>query len=334
MQRWAAEQKWLVGRLRSAEMSHNRASYVANTLTVAAGNVVRSVVNDHDTISCFVSDVLDLERWQSLMILFTLLLCALLIQIWFYSSQSTICCAQLRAMLDDGSGAVCPPDPTLPCRGFAGDCSDIIAQFTGVQDAIPADYMCHAFPDPTSTTDGYLVGLITVAVCFPVTGILTLMFEMSNDVEMPEGWQEQPDARWKRLLLGGTDPVRGWNWHYPGTEDSRGRTTEPVLGRKRPVNGAYFWMLMNGETPALLLLWGWAQQLWATLTTGSGGEKGGEEEGDEAAESRSSEKAEEELEQAKHRGRQAQQLAALGIAGVVVTWAIMVWFILASTPPR
>ena len=55
----------------------------------------------------------------------------------------------------------------------AGDCSLLQAQFTGVQDddgnvAIPDDYVCHQFPDDNSQRDTILVGLISLAVCFPV----------------------------------------------------------------------------------------------------------------------------------------------------------------------
>ena len=124
---------------------------------MAVGNVFKSCIDEHDTLSVFISDVLDMERWQTFMIMLTLLLTSLLIQIWFYSSKSTVCCAEIRDMLDDGSGTVCPVLSTLPCRGFTGDCSDIITQFTGVQDAIPDDYYCSAFPDDNSQTDGYLV---------------------------------------------------------------------------------------------------------------------------------------------------------------------------------
>ena len=117
---WGREQTWRIGQLRNAEIGHNTKNYAHNTLTVAGGNVLKSIIDGHNTLSCFLSDVLEMERWQSLMLMMTLLLCALLIQIWFYSSQSAVCCAQMRAMLDDGSGTVCPPDPLAPCRGFTG----------------------------------------------------------------------------------------------------------------------------------------------------------------------------------------------------------------------
>ena len=117
---WGREQTWRIGQLRNAEIRHNAKNYAHNTLTVAGGNVLKSIIDEHDTLSCFLSDCLEMERYQSLMLMMTLLLCALLIQIWFYSSQSAVCCAQMRAMLDDGSGTVCPPDASAPCRGFTG----------------------------------------------------------------------------------------------------------------------------------------------------------------------------------------------------------------------
>ena len=73
---------------------------------------------------------------------------------------------------------------------------------------------------------------------------------MSNEVECPESWQEQPGAKLKRLLLGGPDAVRGWNWSYPDKN-----TEVLVLGRRQPVPPIYMWMLQNGETPVLVLLW-------------------------------------------------------------------------------
>ena len=74
--------------------------------------------------------------------------------------------------------------------------------------------------------------------------------DMSNEVECPESWQEQPGAKWKRLLLGGPDAVRGWNWSYPNENKEA-----LVLGRRSPVLPFYMWMLKNGDTPALVLLW-------------------------------------------------------------------------------
>ena len=51
-------------------------------------------------------------------------------------AQATTCCAEVRGLLG------CGPNPE-PCRGFSGDCGDLQTQFTGVQDALPADYVCH-----------------------------------------------------------------------------------------------------------------------------------------------------------------------------------------------
>ena len=33
----------------------------------------------------------------------------LVVDVWFYYSKSLNCCIEIRALLDDGSGLVCPP---------------------------------------------------------------------------------------------------------------------------------------------------------------------------------------------------------------------------------
>ena len=44
---------------------------------------------------------------------------------WFYYSKSLNCCIEIRGLLDDGSGLVCPPtDLAAPCREFVGNCAD------------------------------------------------------------------------------------------------------------------------------------------------------------------------------------------------------------------
>ena len=48
---------------------------------------------------------------------------------WFYYSKSLNCCIEIRSMLDDGSGLVCPPALfTEPCREFTGNCADTMDQ--------------------------------------------------------------------------------------------------------------------------------------------------------------------------------------------------------------
>ena len=227
-------------------------------------------------------------------------------------------------------------------------------QFSPALPIIPADYVCHAFPDDTSPTDGYFVALISIAVCYPVTGILTQMFDASNDIEMPEGWQEQPESKWQRLLLGGPDPVRGWNWHYDekcgyeaggereapnaaggapsGEEEGEAIEALSVFGRKKPVNAAYYWMLMNGETPALMLVIGWVLQLWNAVRGGGENEDDGEGGGEKAevkeGGEETHEEADKEYEEALKAVRKARLLAGLGVGGILICWVLMSWFIL------
>jgi hypothetical protein len=97
-------------------------------------------------------------RWQRFMILVTLVLSTLLTSIWFYSSRGAQCCAEIRAILGCA--------PAGPCRGYVGDCADILAQFSDVEGPYifsdgpgepPTphmyldDYVCHAFPGARPT---------------------------------------------------------------------------------------------------------------------------------------------------------------------------------------
>ena len=113
------------------------------------------------------------------MILVTLVFSSLLVSIWFYSSRSTQCCADLRSVIDLGAGQVCgaPPAPppmspmplsTLPplsvgmnqtascldegnepmgcppvgpCLGYDGNCADLLDQFA----TIPG---CYVYGEP------------------------------------------------------------------------------------------------------------------------------------------------------------------------------------------
>ena len=197
-----------------------------------------------------------------------------------------------------------------------------------------------------------------MAVAFPVTGILSLMMDLSNEVDMPDGWMEQPDAKWKRLLLGGFDPVRGWNWNYKATKPRELRKL--ALERRRPVNAAYMWMLMNGDTPLVLLVIQYWGVLWDFLCgkkddeeeeeedkgEGEGGGKKGkngsldsaaraggnargesssEEEEEDEEDEADNEDADEELEEAKAGARKSRRLAFCAVVGVWVTWTIMTW---------
>ena len=69
------------------------------------GRLLKSALDQHDTLRLFTSENLDCPRWQAVLSTFTLLLSALLVQIWFFSSKATTCCAEAR-----------PPRNSCPCR--------------------------------------------------------------------------------------------------------------------------------------------------------------------------------------------------------------------------
>ena len=80
-----------------------------------------------------------------------MLMSVLTVDIWLFYSKSLSCCVQIRSLLDDGSGALCPPAAlAAPCREFSGNCADVEEQFRSVppeQGGLPEDYECHQFPD-------------------------------------------------------------------------------------------------------------------------------------------------------------------------------------------
>ena len=345
---------------------------------LVAGNVVKAAVDEHDTMSVFLSDVLDLQRWQAIIVLITLLICSLLIQIWFFSSKATTCCAEARQPTQPKPAAAlpsqnsnckiqscpshcsgtcapreprglrqvrallgCGPDPT-PCLGFSGDCGDLQAQFTGVAPQLPDDWYCAAFPDDNSQRDTYLVGLISAAVAFPVTGILSLLFDLSNDVERPGSWVENGIPPWQQILLdpaGGDDAARGWHWTFPPPhvetapdgselvinefEPGEGNPDGLVLGRKKAMTPQFKWYLLNGDTPVLLLLldWATAAAVMLGLSGGDGSEDGEAEEGE--GEEDFEKRLDDELEEAKASSVKARRLTVAALFCVLVIWTLM-----------
>jgi hypothetical protein len=79
------------------------------------------------------------------------------------AAQAVNCCAEVLAILDSGpDGGNCPS--AADCRGFTGNCADIVDQFADLP-VLPdfpdgmADYTCTAFPDEDKPIDSFIVGL-------------------------------------------------------------------------------------------------------------------------------------------------------------------------------
>jgi hypothetical protein len=168
---WSAIQDYNVSQLRDTDVI-NRFTALTH-IQRGSARVVRSMMTDHSTFATFLDTDGYIMRWQRFMILVTLVLSTLLVSIWcvrgrivslgaahtpdhlfprhrrFFYSKGATCCSEIRLILE------C--DPVGPCRGFEGDCADIIPQFEGVQGPyiygeppeehmFLDDYVCHAFP--------------------------------------------------------------------------------------------------------------------------------------------------------------------------------------------
>ena len=79
------------------------------------------------------------------------------------AAKAVNCCAEVVAILDSGpDGGNCPS--AADCRGFTGNCADIVNQFADLP-VLPdfpdgmADYTCTAFPNDDNPIDSFIVGL-------------------------------------------------------------------------------------------------------------------------------------------------------------------------------
>lgn len=133
------------------------------------------------------------------------------------------------------------------------------------------------FPDDAYISDTILVAIISVCVLFPVSGILAQLMELSNTVKASKGWQATPSHKILRTLLGGVDGHRSWHWFFPEGQK------KSLFARRKPMSPGYRWLLDNGDTPLIVLLWEHVQSLVQLITAAVmslvvGRDKGNEEE--------------------------------------------------------
>lgn len=185
---WGYQQLLSAEATRQFEKKANR-WFALNEFTRLCGKLLVSLFRDHDTMAAFTAAPADpLKRYQRVIVLFSTLLVGLATNVWLFWNRSTLCCAEARALL------ACDPDFTTPCREYAGDCANLLAQFEatplpGVH--IPDGYACDAFPDPSSQRDNAICALLLVALMLPMRLIIVRMFEMANEAEIPEQAREE-----------------------------------------------------------------------------------------------------------------------------------------------
>ena len=232
----------------------------------------------------------------------------------FYYSRGAQCCAEIRAILG------C--DPVGPCRGFAGDCADILEQFNDVQGPYvyslgvgepPTqqmylnDYVCHAFPDDAYVTDQFFVALISVAVALPVDLFLVRAFEIANEGETPGNWVDAPGGKWKLLL--GKDMQNRWHLADPA----------------RPIKDLALYLICYGDDVlgAMAFVIAAALRRLRARIFGGGDEK--EEAGKGSVAASSSASSEASSSEARSTAIKKRLYASAGLLGVYVCWTIFSW---------
>ncbi len=205
-----------------------------------------------------------------------------------------------------------------PCRGFEGDCADIIPQFESVQGpyvygeppeehAYLDEYVCHQFPDEENYWDQILVGLISVAVALPIDIFLARAFEIANESDAPECWLDAPAGRVKLLI--GKDAHRGWHLADPSA----------------PVSDFVLWVVRySGGEPLISSCFRALDWLVRRCRGKNSIEEDAEDAGGEEAPSGTASGGSAD---ARADALTKRLYASLGLLGVYVCWCIFAWFI-------
>lgn len=147
------------------------------------GELCRTLMVKHETVSTLLGPPSEgLTRWQRVFILGTALLVSLTVDVWVFQQKGYNCCVDARAFLG------CSADIAAPCRGFSGDCSDLLDQFADVPDTNVANFQCLRFPRDDRPLDGVFVGAIMAAIALLIKLFAEKCFEMSNEADMPDAW--------------------------------------------------------------------------------------------------------------------------------------------------
>ena len=202
--------------------------------------ILSALQSNHEVFATFLDRRAVIMRWQRFMVLITLVLEALLISIWFFSSKGNLCCAELARVLGCSSAAA--------CRGVHGTCSTLQSQLAGVygpftypdgtQHDVIDDYVCQQFPDDDSVRDTAIVALISVAVSIPVIVIINWLFMAANHMQEPCSQitgAEEPIPKVIHTLLFGKEATKGWQYVEPRTRAQR-------------VNALLRWWMRFGST--------------------------------------------------------------------------------------
>jgi hypothetical protein len=209
---WALVQEERVAALRSYELRSNDFHLTAQLQRIG-GDVAKALQTKHETFATFLAPpVGGLTRWQQWMLMLTAIIGGLTVEVWFFQRKSATCCAQLRALLGCADTAL-----GTPCRGYAGDCADLQAQFLELPpEVLPpgadvAGFTCHAFPDDDNPIDQFWVGLIFAASAIPLRYIITILMESANEAEHSEAW-----VRMKRsdALIARCFGFKRFSWRY------------------------------------------------------------------------------------------------------------------------
>lgn len=167
--------------VRAAETLRASAGFRMTEATRRAGCLVRALLRHRTLAICFGPAFGPVLRYQRALVFFTCCLAILATDVLAYWQRATECCREIRALLS------CPPDPSVPCRQFTGDCADLPSVFSALPDvpAGVASFTCRAYPDSAKWSERFIVCAIMMAISFGTRVTLERVFEVANAAPEP-----------------------------------------------------------------------------------------------------------------------------------------------------
>lgn len=112
---WFIVQDERITRVRRATMTFKfHTSNLLMRMTAFVGHALRI---KHEFISCFFGPLLfeGFRKWQRWVLVFTCIMVAFVIEVWFYWNKGTLCCAEIRAILECEGTYLDPCRRVTPC---------------------------------------------------------------------------------------------------------------------------------------------------------------------------------------------------------------------------
>ncbi len=190
-----------------------------------------------------------------------------------------------------------------------------------------------AFPDDNNPIDSFIVGLISLAVALPVTFFLQSTYELSNEVKVPDLWLSWPGG-WETKVMG-SEGHKDWHYGKGGVQPRRivrWYARFSTQGEPFMMTLLNLWRRFYAWTRGMPPPWEQDEAVFGarsstaaySLDRMTGDEDAGASGTRDAAHAVRTARA---VQFARKDTVVRHRLVAVGVIGVLLTWAIFAWFI-------